>query len=66
LPRKDWLKWAEFATCNHYKWLNRFGKIYGRNSKTPRDRWLDKWEEQAILDFHDKGTEMYPASFACD
>jgi putative transposase len=51
---KDLLKWANLSTSKYHKWLTRYGKINGHNGKTPRDWWLEEWEEQAILDFHDQ------------
>jgi len=54
LPCKDLLKWAKLSTSKYHTWLKRYGKINGHNGKTPRDWWLEEWEKQAILDFHDK------------
>jgi putative transposase len=42
------------STSKYQKWLKRYGKINSHNGKIPRDRWLDEWGKQAILDFHDK------------
>jgi putative transposase len=54
LPCKDLLKWAKLSTSKYQTWLKRYGKINGHNGKIPRDWWLEEWEKQAILDFHDK------------
>jgi hypothetical protein len=48
------LKWAKLSTSKYHTWLERYGKINGHNGKIPRDWWLEEWEKQAILDFHDK------------
>jgi hypothetical protein len=48
------LKWAKLSTSKYHTWLKRYGKINGHNGKIPRDWWLEEWEKQAILDFHDK------------
>ncbi|XZE36188.1 integrase core domain-containing protein [Pirellulaceae bacterium SH501] len=54
LPCKALLKWANLSTSKYHKWLKRYGKINLHNGKMPRDWWLEEWEKQAILDFHDK------------
>jgi putative transposase len=54
LPCKDLLKWAKLSTSKYHAWRKRYGKINEHNGKIPRDWWLEEWEKQAILDFHDK------------
>jgi putative transposase len=54
LPCKDLFKWAKLSTSKYHTWLKRYGKINGHNGKIPRDWWLEEWEKQPILDFHDK------------
>ena len=54
IPCKDLLKWARLPTSKYHTWLKRYGKINEHNGKIPRDWWLEDWEKQAILDFHDK------------
>ena len=54
LPCKELLKWAKLPTSKYHTWLKRYGKINEHNGKIPRDWWLEDWEKQAILDFHDK------------
>jgi putative transposase len=51
---KDLLKWAKLSTSKYHTWLKRYGKINGHNGKIPRNWWLEEWEKQPILDFHDK------------
>ena len=31
----------------------RYGKVNEHNGRVPRDWWLEDWEKQAIIDFHD-------------
>jgi putative transposase len=54
LPCKVLLKWAKLSTGKYHTWRKRYGKINAHNGKIPRDWWLEEWEKQAILDFHDK------------
>jgi putative transposase len=37
-----------------YDWRQRYGKVNEHNGWIPRDWWLEDWEKQAIVDFHDK------------
>lgn len=40
--------------AEYHTWLKRYRIIKGRNGKVPRGWWLEEWEKQAILDFHEK------------
>lgn len=53
LPAKQLLGWLELATSKFHTWKDRYGKANEHNGKIPRDFWLEDWERQAILDFHD-------------
>jgi len=53
LPAKTLLGWLDLATSKYHQWKNRYGKANEHNGKIPRDWWLEKWEKQAILDYHD-------------
>ena len=35
-------------------WKKRYGQINEHNGQIPRDWWLEDWERQAIVDFHDR------------
>ena len=37
-----------------YDWKKRYGRVNEHNGQVPRDFWLENWERQAILDFHEK------------
>ena len=54
LPAKTLLGWLGLATSKYHQWKNRYGKANEHNGKVPRDWWLEDWEKQAILDFHDR------------
>jgi hypothetical protein len=56
LPSERFLGWLELARGKFFAWRQRYGKANEHNALVPRDRWLEDWEKQAILDFH----ERYP------
>lgn len=54
LPAKKLLGWLDLATSKYHQWKNRYGKANEHNGQVPRDWWLEDWEKEAILDFHDR------------
>jgi len=56
LPAERFLTWLELARGKFFAWRQRYGKANEHNALVPRDFWLEDWEKQAILDFH----ERYP------
>ena len=54
VPAKRLLGWLEFSTSKFHQWKDRYGKANEHNGKAPRDWWLEDWEKQAILDFHER------------
>ena len=46
--------WLELRTSKFHDWKKRYGKVEEHNGKIPRDFWLEDWERQAIVDFHDR------------
>lgn len=54
LPTKRLLGWLGLGTSKFYQWRQRYGKANEHNGQVPRDWWLEDWEKQAILDFHDR------------
>ena len=54
LPAKTLLGWLGLGTSKFHDWKNRYGKVQEHNGQIPRDFWLEDWERQAILDFHDR------------
>jgi putative transposase len=56
LPAERFLGWLELARGKFFAWRQRYGKANEHNALVPRDHWLEDWERQAILDFH----EQYP------
>lgn len=54
MPAKKLLGWAQLAASKFHQWKDRYGKANEHNGKVPRDWWLEDWEKQAILDYHDR------------
>jgi len=47
------LKWIGVGASKFYDWRKRYGQANEHNGPVPRDWWLEAWERQAILDYHD-------------
>jgi len=54
VPCQLLLRWAKLRTSKYHRWKKRYGQVNSHNGKIPRDWWLEEWEKQAIIDFHDK------------
>jgi len=54
VPVERFLGWLELARGKFFAWRQRYGKANEHNALVPRDRWLEDWEKQAILDFHER------------
>jgi putative transposase len=54
LPVRRLLGWLGLGTSKFHTWKDRYGQVNEHNGKIPRDFWLEDWEKQAILDFHDR------------
>ena len=46
------VNWLGVSSSKFYDWRERYGRINEHNGWVPRDFWLEKWEKQAIIDFH--------------
>lgn len=46
------MSWLEISPSKYYNWQSRYGKINEHNGLIPRDYWLQKWEKDAICDYH--------------
>jgi transposase InsO family protein len=53
LPAKTLVGWIGIGRAKYYQWKDRYGQVNEHNAWVPRDHWLEDWEKQAILDFHD-------------
>jgi len=48
------LRWLGLSKSKFHGWKQRYGCVNEHNGKIPRDFWLEDWERQAIIAFHDK------------
>jgi putative transposase len=51
---QQFVAWLGIAKGKFYDWKKRYGKANEHNGKVPRDHWIEDWERQAILDYHEK------------
>jgi putative transposase len=54
LPAERFREWLGLARGKFCDWQKRYGKANEHNALVPRDHWLEDWERQAILDFHER------------
>lgn len=54
LPARRFLGWLALGTSKFHAWKQRYGKVNEHNAQIPRDSWLEGWEKQVILDYHDR------------
>jgi len=54
LPARRLLAWLGLGTSKFHQWKSRYGKVNEHNALVPRDWWLEQWERQAILAYHDR------------
>jgi putative transposase len=53
LPARRLLGWLGLGTSKFHDWKHRYGKANEHNALVPRDWWLEDWEKEAILAYHD-------------
>lgn len=51
---KQFATWLGVARGKLYAWRERYGKVREKGRVVPRDHWIEDWERQAIVDFHDR------------
>jgi len=54
IPTRQFVAWLGIAKGKFYAWKKRYGKANEHNGHVPRDHWLEDWERQAIVDYHDQ------------
>ena len=54
MPAKHLLRWMDLGTSKFHQWKERCGKANEHNAEVPRDWWLEKWERDAIVAYHDQ------------
>ena len=52
IPARQIVAWAGLGSSKFYDWKKRYGKVNEHNGLVPRDFWLEEWEKQALVDFH--------------
>ncbi len=52
LPASRLVRWLGIGSSKFYGWRTRYGKVNEHNAWVPRDHWLEDWEKQAIVGFH--------------
>jgi putative transposase len=54
LPAQRLLAWIGLGTSKFHDWKHRYGKVNEHNANIPRDWWLQEWEKEAIIKYHDR------------
>ena len=54
LPARRLLAWMSLAASKFHDWKHRYGKANEHNACVPRDWWLEDWEREAIVAYHDR------------
>jgi putative transposase len=54
LRGKQLVAWLGIGASKFHTWRQRYGLANEHNGQVPRDWWLEDWEKQAILHFHDR------------
>jgi transposase InsO family protein len=54
IPEKRFIAWLSIPRGKFFAWKKRYGRANEHNGRVPRDHWLEGWERQAILEFHDR------------
>jgi transposase InsO family protein len=52
IPASRLVGWLGLAKSKFHDWRGRYGKANEHNGKVPRDFWLEDWEKEAIINFH--------------
>jgi putative transposase len=53
LSARQLLNWLGLGTSKFHDWKHRYGKANEHNARVPRDWWLEGWEKDAIVAYHD-------------
>lgn len=54
IPATQFVAWLGLSRGKFYAWRRCYGRALEHNGQVPRDHWLEPWERQAIVDFHDR------------
>jgi putative transposase len=53
-PAPKLVEWLGIGRGKFYAWRERYGAVPEDGRLVPRDYWLQQWEKDAIVDFHDR------------
>ena len=48
----QFVQWLDISKSKFHDWRSRYGKVNEHNAWIPRDFWLEDWEREAIVGFH--------------
>lgn len=54
LPVNKFVAWLGVGASKFYAWRDRYGKVNEHNAAIPRDTWLEDWEKQAVVAYHER------------
>lgn len=54
IPASRLVGWLQIARSKWYDWIRRYGCVNEHNGWIPRDFWLEDWEKESILAYHDE------------
>lgn len=52
LHAKTLVGWIGIPRSKYYQWRQRYGQVNEHNARIPRDHWLEDWEKQTIVAYH--------------
>jgi len=52
IPAYRFRSWVGLSASKYDDWQKRYGKVNEHNSLIPRDFWLERWEQQRIIDYY--------------
>lgn len=53
IPAARFVSWLGISSSKFYAWRQRYGMLNEHNGRIPRDFWLEGWEREAIVSYHD-------------
>ncbi len=53
MPAKRLIRWSGISSSKFYDWKRRYGMVNEHNGWIPREFWLEGWEKEAIIGYHD-------------
>ena len=52
IPACQLRSWLDLSASKYGNWQQRYGKVNEHNCMIPRDFWLERWEQQRIIDYY--------------